>query len=197
MFSLQWFKQLPLSTNTMTQCPLWTTPALGIWILQKSKWRTPDGRYFKNSSTSDFELSRFLAPSIGGNGVSPLLHEKLFMLVMVALRNRADHYIFALWFLYFFFSSPNLSGRRLDVYHTSTHGVALVRISDAGLKPAARGLLEMQDAKKVAKNSHLGTIAQFCRAMSSQLRHVSTIGKKLVKQRYVLHVPTIWWTLAY
>jgi len=28
----------------------------------------------------------------------------------------------------FFFSSPNLSGRRVDVYHTSTHGVALVRI---------------------------------------------------------------------
>jgi len=27
-----------------------------------------------------------------------------------------------------FFSSPNLSGGRLDVYHTSTHGVALVRI---------------------------------------------------------------------
>jgi len=27
-----------------------------------------------------------------------------------------------------FFSSPNLSGRRLNVYHTSTHGVALVRI---------------------------------------------------------------------
>jgi len=26
------------------------------------------------------------------------------------------------------FSSPNLSGRRLDVYHTSKHGVALVRI---------------------------------------------------------------------
>jgi len=28
---------------------------------------------------------------------------------------------------FFFFSSPNLSGRRLDVYHTSTHGVALMR----------------------------------------------------------------------
>ena len=27
-----------------------------------------------------------------------------------------------------FFSSPNLSGHKLDVYHTSTHGVALVRI---------------------------------------------------------------------
>ena len=36
-------------------------------------------------------------------------------------------YIFMLWFvLLSFFSSPNLSGRRLDVYHTSTHGVALV-----------------------------------------------------------------------
>jgi len=48
-------------------------------------------------------------------------------LIMVALCNRADHYIFALRFLsIFFFSSPNLSGRRLDVYHTSSHGVALV-----------------------------------------------------------------------
>jgi len=39
--------------------------------------------------------------------------------------------IFLSWFLSFFFfylsffSSTNLSGRRLDVYHTSTHGVAL------------------------------------------------------------------------
>ena len=29
---------------------------------------------------------------------------------------------------FFFYPSPNLSGRRLDVYHTSTHGVVLVRI---------------------------------------------------------------------
>jgi len=77
---------------------------------------------------------------------------------MVALCNRADHYIFcpvvsiflllsffmaalcnmvrtlyfcpliSIFFLLSFFSSPYLSGRRLDVYHTSTHGVALVRI---------------------------------------------------------------------
>jgi len=31
-------------------------------------------------------------------------------------------------FFYLLFSSPNLSRRRLDVCHTSTHGVALVRI---------------------------------------------------------------------
>ena len=50
------------------------------------------------------------------------------MLVMVALCNMADHYIFMLWFVLssFFFSSPNLSRRRLDVCHTSTRAVALV-----------------------------------------------------------------------
>jgi len=59
------------------------------------------------------------------------------------------------FFFFFLFSSPNLSCRRLDVYHTSTstHGVALVRISDAGLKRAARGSLKVQDAKKIAKKS--------------------------------------------
>jgi len=48
---------------------------------------------------------------------------------MVALCNRADHNIFMLFLLSSssFFSSPNLSGRRLDVYHTLAHGVALVR----------------------------------------------------------------------
>jgi len=52
---------------------------------------------------------------------------------------------------FFFFSSPNLSRRRLDVCRISTHGVALVRVSDAGLKRAALGSLEMQDAKKSPK----------------------------------------------
>jgi len=58
-----------------------------------------------------------------------LFYFKLTDLVMVALCNRADHHIFIL-FLYSssFFSSPNLSGQRLDVYHTLAHGVALVRI---------------------------------------------------------------------
>jgi len=41
-------------------------------------------------------------------------------------------------------------------------------------------LAENTGRKKVAKNRHLGTIAQLCRAISSQLRHVSTIGKSLL-----------------
>jgi len=53
----------------------------------------------------------------------------LLLLFMAALRSRCGHYTFALWFLLSsIFSSPNLSCRSVDVYHTSTHGVALVRI---------------------------------------------------------------------
>ena len=58
-------------------------------------------------------------------------HNRLFM---VALCNRgaiiflALSFLSSIYLLSSFFSSPNLSGRRLDVYHTSTHGVALVRI---------------------------------------------------------------------
>jgi len=54
----------------------------------------------------------------------------IIIIIMTAVWNRAGHYIFILWFLsiFYIFSSPNLSGRRVDVYHTSTHGVALVRI---------------------------------------------------------------------
>jgi len=75
---------------------------------------------------------------------------------MAALWNRAGHYIFALWFFlltffFFFFSSPNLIGHKVDVYHTSTHGVALVPIYDAHLTCAACGSLEIQDAKMMQK----------------------------------------------
>jgi len=41
---------------------------------------------------------------------------------------------------------------------------------------------------RTQKNSHFDTIAQLCRAVSSQLRHVSTIGKKIVKHQYLLHM---------
>jgi len=52
------------------------------------------------------------------------------------------------------------------------------------------------------KKSHLGTIAQLCRSTSSQLRHISTIGK-IVKQQCLPHIssqygelrPTSGWDL--
>jgi len=55
-------------------------------------------------------------------------------------------------------------------------------------KCTARGWLEIQDAKMMQKNRHLWTIAQLCRAVYSQPTHVSTTGKKLVKQQYFLYM---------
>jgi len=49
-------------------------------------------------------------------------------------------------------------------------------------------LTENAGRKNDEKNRHLGTIVQLCRAISLQLRHVSTIGRKLVKQQYLLHM---------
>jgi len=118
---------------------------------------------------------------------------------MAALRSRCGHYIFAMWFLLlsssFFFSSPNLSGRRVDVYFYTWCGPSanLERRSEM----CCTRLAGNTGRKNDAQNRHLGTIAQICRAESSQLRHVSTIGKNLVKQQYVApHIATIWRTLA-
>ena len=41
-------------------------------------------------------------------------------------------------------------------------------------------LAEIQYAEKSPKKRHLGTIAEHCRTISLQLKHVSTIGKKLL-----------------
>jgi len=57
--------------------------------------------------------------------------------VLPALSSRRGHYISQLWLLSSFFSlfpSPILSGRKVDVYHTSTHDVALVRIYSVSTK---------------------------------------------------------------
>jgi len=102
---------------------------------------------------------------------------------MAALRSRCGHYI--LWF-YLLFSSPNLSRRRLDVCHTSTHGVALVRIWDAGLKRAARGLLKIQDAKIAiwAPSHNLVGLCLLLQLIKARI----DIWKKIVKQQYLLHM---------
>ena len=98
----------------------------------------------------------------------------LMRLIMAALRSRCGHYIFALLFLLSsssssFFSSPNLRGCRTDVYHTSCTSEICYTWLAGNAGP-----------KKSQKIRHLSTIAQLCRTISSQLRHISTIGKKLL-----------------
>jgi len=89
---------------------------------------------------------------------------------------------FVLWFLlsssFFFFSSPILSGWRLDVYRTSTQWCGLSANFECRSEMCCTRHAGITERKNDAKNRHLRTIApQFCRAASSQLKHISTVGK--------------------
>jgi len=102
-------------------------------------------------------------------------------LTMAALWNRAGHYVFVLWFLLFplAYSQPSQIGCL-----PYTHDVALVRIYDAGPKcTCCKWLAENTGRKNSPKIRHLRTIAQLCRAISSQLRHASRIGKNLLNSK--------------
>jgi len=95
------------------------------------------------------------------------------------------HYILMLWFLLSFFprlfSTVNGQRSRLDVYHTSKHNVALVQIQNASLKCAARGSLQIQDAKI----RNLRTIAELCQATFATKACIDNQKKKRVKQQFI------------
>ena len=94
----------------------------------------------------------------------------------------SDIIFFALWFLlsfFLFFYSPNLSGRIVDVYHTSFYTwCGLSANFEYRSEMCCMRLAGNTGRKNDAKNRNLGTIAQLCQAESLQLRHVSTIRNK-------------------
>ena len=112
------------------------------------------------------------------------------VLFTAALWNRAGHYISALWFIYssFFlsFSSPNLSDRRVDVCHTSTHGVA------GGPSANLECMSEMCSTrlagnigrKKSPSEHHRTTLSGCISATKARIDN----RKKLTKQQYVIHI---------
>ena len=79
--------------------------------------------------------------------------KKEYYIIMVALWNMADHYVLVLWFLLLLLLSFFLSFFLFSSPNLSHRRLDVCRLS---------------------------TIAQLCRAISSQLRHISTIGKKLL-----------------
>jgi len=111
---------------------------------------------------------------------------------MAALWNRAGHYIFELWFflwsiLYLlFFSSPNLSRCRLDVCHTSTHGLS----ANVGCRSVTccTQLAENSGRKKSPKKSpsvhHCTTLLGYILETKAHIDNRT----KLVTQRYLLQM---------
>jgi len=91
-----------------------------------------------------------------------------------------DFYLLLLSSSSFFFSSPNLSGRRLDIYRTYAQWCGLSANLECMSEACCMRLAENTGRKNDSKNRHLGIIAQLYWAISLQLRHVSTIGKNLL-----------------
>jgi len=97
---------------------------------------------------------------------------------MAALRNRAGHYIFVLWFLSFF---PRLFSA--VAYWMSTilpHMMWPCAHLECTSEMCCTWLAENRGCKISPKIHYLGTIAQLCRAVSSQLGRVT--------QQYLLHM---------
>ena len=109
---------------------------------------------------------------------------------MAAVCYRAGHYIFAMYFL----SSYSF----LNVYHTLTHGVALVRIQNAGLNGAARGSLQMQDPKKSPSHKFCTCNFNGFRVLAALLHGTLVVGVSLTaalnrgRQLYSQGRPTRW-----
>jgi len=126
---------------------------------------------------------------------------------MTALRSRCGHYILVLWFLLLLLSSffPRLISANEKIgclpYFHSWCGLS-VNLG-CRFETYCTRLTGNTGPKKSPKISHLGTITQICLAISSQLRHVLTIGKKFVKQQCLPHTspqygelwPTSGWDL--
>ena len=114
-------------------------------------------------------------------------------IIMAYLCNRAGHYIFISCGFFFIrllsvFSSPNLSRHTLDVYHTSsTHGVALVQISNAGLKCAARGSLKivMGGYSHLVPSGHLPRFSFSCFVCQCIMLCLWRVLLRLAARRYL------------
>ena len=81
-----------------------------------------------------------------------------------------------------FFSLPIVNGRRLDVYHTSTHGLSANLECRSEMCCIRLGV--NTECKNLPSADHCTTFL----TISLQLRHISTIAKKLVKQQRLLYM---------
>jgi len=119
---------------------------------------------------------------------------------MAALWNRAGHYIFVLWFLlcsiffllFFLACSQPLQIGCLPYHHTWCGLSANLGYRS---ETCCTRLAENTGCKKSPKICHLGTIAQLCWVISSQLRHILTIGKTCQTAVSPPYVLTVWLTL--
>jgi len=99
------------------------------------------------------------------------------MVVMAALWNRAGHYIFALWFLSSSFFPRLISAVRDWMSTILPHMVTWWCGLSANLECMSEMCCTRLAQNTGRKKSAFDIIIQLCRVVSSQPRHISTIGK--------------------
>ena len=102
------------------------------------------------------------------------------MLLLLWPPNRAGHYIFILWFLSSIFFPRLISESQIGGLPYFCIKCGPSANLECRSETCCAGLTGNAGPKKSLKIRHLDTIAQLCRAISSQLRHVSTMGKNLL-----------------
>jgi len=121
----------------------------------------------------------------------------------IFLTNKAGYYVSVLWFLllllillilffFFFFLFPRLISAVTDWMSTIAYFFTWCGLSanlECRAEMCCMPLAGNTGRKNDAKNRHLLTTAQVCWAVSSQLRHVSTIEKNFFNINISPHVP--------
>jgi len=120
--------QVPHSVNVLSNARTSTTGcSFNGPVVRNRFWKSSTLRLlhflFVNSLINRFTVQFFDSQTFFINVLSSLWSPYVIGQTIIFLP--CDFYLLL---LSFFLSSPNLSRRTLDVYHTSTHGVALVRI---------------------------------------------------------------------
>jgi len=121
LFTILQYKPLPLLFNVQWQyCTIFSH-----WVIASSTTMAP--KWFENISLVNGCNLRLHATEVfwhSGTLQTGLLWSPYVIGQTIIFLPCS----FFLSSIFFFYSLPNLSGRRFDVYHTLTHGVALVRI---------------------------------------------------------------------
>ena len=97
---------------------------------------------------------------------------------MAALRSRGGHYTFVLFLSVFIPRLISAVVNWMSTIYLYTWCGPSANLECSSEMCCTR--FASNRTKKSPKLRHLGTVAQLCRAISSQLRHISTIGKKLL-----------------
>jgi len=120
--SLHFHNNLPaiLSSQSPSSIPAWQ-PSRALRSSTQQLLRIP-------YMSTDFGRCAFSYSSPATWNSIPISIRNCSSLLWPPFNRRALYFCPVISISIFFFSSPNLSGRRLVVYHTLTHGVALVRI---------------------------------------------------------------------